>query len=99
MPRVTVYPPDYSKVPGGQLMSGAVFRYIEHGVGPGDFLTGVICNDLKRAFAHADQANTDAMGDWVKFFYNEVQSEAWGSPEKMKDWLDAFDEDGHVKDE
>lgn len=96
VPIVDIYPPDYSKVPGGDLMAGGVRRYIEHGVNPGHFLTAVICNDLKAAFTRADSENIRLMHDWVKFFYNEIQSNAWGSPEKMNSWLAHFD-DGKVK--
>jgi hypothetical protein len=96
---VKLYPPDYSKVPGNMTMNGAIFRYLEHGIQPGHFLTAVICNNLKEAFSHADSQNQELMHEWVKFFYNDVQSDAWGSPEKMEIWLDSFDEDGHLKDE
>jgi len=96
-PMVVVYPPDYSKVPGTGIMANGVRRYIEHGYQPGHFLTAVICNNLKEAFARADDTNARLMHDWVKYFYNDIQGNAWGSPEEMKDWMDSFDADGNVR--
>jgi len=77
---------DYSKVPVDHMVD-AVRRYIEKRIPPGDFLTAVICNDLAKAVRHADEANAKNLITWVRFFYNEIPAVAWGSKEKMKDWL------------
>ncbi|GAG54996.1 unnamed protein product, partial [marine sediment metagenome] len=61
---------NYSKLPSH--IRASTKRYIEHGVKPGDFLTAVICNDLKESFARADEINTERMFDIVSFFYNEA---------------------------
>jgi hypothetical protein len=79
-------------------MHGGVRRYLENGRRPGHFLTAVICNDLKEAFARADNSNARLMGEWVKFFYNEVPNNAWGSKEKMETWLAQFDDFGNRHD-
>ena len=78
--------PNYSKLPS-HIQKG-VQRYIEHGVKPGDFLTAVICNDLKESFARADETNIERMFDIVSFFYNEAPLWCWGSPERMKNWIE-----------
>ena len=96
-PVIKVYPPDYKKVPGSGRMAEAVKNYIEHGFQPGHFLTSVVCNDLQGAFSHADSENAALMHDWIKFFYNEIQSNAWGSPKVMNDWMDHFDVDGNIE--
>ena len=74
-------------------LQGGVQRYIEQGVPPGDFLTAVITNDLFLAISHADSTSLAALPDIVRFFYNESPSRCWGTPEKMKTWM----ETGHKK--
>lgn len=79
-------PIDYSSVPVPYMADG-VRRYIESRIPPGHFLTAVICNDLKEAFARADDSNSAAMRDWVRWFYNEAPSGCWGSRQAMTDWM------------
>ena len=67
-------------------MAGAVKRYILQGIPPGSFLTAVLCNDLREAFARADDENAAAMHGWVKFFYNYAPTGCWGSPENYSAW-------------
>lgn len=73
-------------------MVGAVKRYILQGIPPGSFLTAVISNDLREAFARADDDNATAMQGWVRFFYNYAPSGCWGSPERYSNWLAKFRE-------
>ena len=70
-------------------MMGAIERYIEHGMEPGSFLTAVICNDLFGACGRADAENLRNIPAFVAYFYNEVPSSCFGSPERMKAWMDA----------
>lgn len=81
-------PPNYSKLP--EHIRGGVKRYVEEGVLPGSFLRAVICNQLKESFMLADETNIARMFDIVGFFYNEVPSGCWGSPEKMKKWAEMY---------
>jgi len=73
-------------------MFGAVKRYIMQGIQPGSFLTAVICNDLREAFARADEENAAAMHGWIKFFYNYTPSGCWGSPDAYRSWIGSFRE-------
>ena len=68
-------------------MIGAIKRYIVNGIQPGSFLTAVLSNDLKEAFARADSENSAAMQGWVQFLYNYAPSGCWGSPGRVSDWL------------
>ena len=61
--------------------------YVKVGCQPGGFLIAVLSNDLREAFARADQENIAAMFEIVKYCWNEIPSECWGSPEKVNDWL------------
>ena len=61
-------------------------RYIEHGIIPGDFLVSVITNNLKEAFARADDENVHLIEDYLRLFYNHAPNTCWGSPEEMYAW-------------
>ena len=67
-------------------MQGAIERYIMKGVIPGDFLVGVISNDLKKAVWHSDSTNSKLLRNYVMFFYNNAPSECWGSLNKIVLW-------------
>jgi hypothetical protein len=69
-------------------MMGAIRRYIDERIHPGDFLTAVISNDLREAVGCADDTNIRALPAYVAYFYNEAPSRCWGSPEKMRAWLE-----------
>ena len=79
---------DYTLLP--PHMREAAKRYIERGARPGHFRTAVICNNLSEAMGRADDTNRDRLFDIVSFFYNEAPSPCWGSPEKMKAWMEAM---------
>ena len=74
-------------------MIGGLRRYIEHKVGPGDFLMAVLCNDLRRACERADDTNIKLLVNYVRFLYNDAPSQCWGSAEKVKAWLALGDSD------
>ena len=57
----------------------ALNRYVEHKLAPGGFLTAVLSNDLFGAVARADSENLVALPDIVKYIYNELPSDCWGS--------------------
>jgi hypothetical protein len=69
-------------------MRGAVERYVMHGISPGNFLTAVLSNDLKEAFARADDDNAAAMHGWVRFLYNYTPSNSHGSPATFRAWIE-----------
>ena len=85
---------NWGRIP--ERMRGGITRYIEHGIPPGDFLTAVICNDLREACARADDENRYLLWDYVRFFYNYTPTGCWGSPEKMKVWIASFDREDRV---
>jgi hypothetical protein len=69
-----------------RMMPG-ILRYVHGGEHPGDFLTAVICNDLKMAVDAADEENMRNLPAYVGYFYNRAPSACWGSAEKMRDWM------------
>ena len=66
---------------------GSLRLYVEHRVAPCGFLCAVLTNDLQGAFAKADDKNRQRMLEIVRYVYNELPSECWGSKEKVKTWL------------
>jgi len=69
-------------------MWGGIARYLAHGIPPGGFLTAVISNDLRGSVAHGDDENINLLPQYVKFFYNCVSSNCWGSPKRFDAWID-----------
>jgi len=70
----------------------ALRRYANDHIQPGGFLTAVLSNDLKEAFGRADDENLVTLFEIVKYCYNELPANCWGSPEKVSKWLAAREE-------
>lgn len=68
-------------------LRGAVYRYVEFGVLPGDFLTAVLSNDLREACARADDINRYLLFDIVSWLYNDAPLLCWGNSANIRDWL------------
>jgi len=73
-----------------EYMRDAIKLYLERGIEPGDFLSAVICNDLREAVGRADDVNIYNLPAYVNFFYNHAPHGCWGSPENMKAWMEKF---------
>ena len=61
--------------------------YIDNQVHPGGFLIAVLNNDLKESFARADDANREDLFAIVSWIYCHAPTDCWGSPEKVRAWL------------
>lgn len=68
-----------------RMMPG-IWNYIDHGIIPGDFLSGVICNNLRKAVERADDENMRNIPAYAAYFYNRAPADCWGSTEKMAAW-------------
>ena len=79
--------PDYSLLP--EHTAGAMRRYLEDGLQPGGFLTACLENNLTQAFSRADHINSRCMKEIAQFLVWEIPSNAWGSPEKVNQWIAA----------
>ena len=75
---------DVSALP--EHMQGAVRRYLNDGIMPGDFLTAALSNDLVHSYGLADETNRAAMRTWAEWLWMECPGQAWGSPEKVSKW-------------
>jgi hypothetical protein len=65
----------------------SIRRYADLHCPTGGFLEAVLSNDLKEAFGRADEENFAALGEIVRYCYNEIPHCCWGSPEKVEKWL------------
>ena len=63
-------------------------RYVEDHCPPGSFLMAVLSNDLKESFARADEENRRDLFEIVSYCYNYIPWNCWGSPEKVREWLE-----------
>jgi hypothetical protein len=77
---------DWSLIP--EHCRAGLRRYIELGRSVGSFLSAVLENDLKRSCQNADDTNINHIVDYVKFLYRHAPSECWGSPDKVRTWMD-----------
>ncbi len=59
----------------------ALDRYVNHKILPGGFLMKVLSNDLFGAVGQADSENAAALPEIVKYIYNQLPANAWGSQE------------------
>jgi hypothetical protein len=69
---------------------GALQRYLDHGIMPGSFMTACLENVLSEAFGRADHENIKNLHNIVGYLYNEFPADAWGSREKVQDFLKQF---------
>ena len=85
--------PDYEKIP--DLTRGSINRYVEKGIAPGDFMTGMLTNNLGKVCWHADTANQKAICAIYKFLYNQVPGGCWGDRLKFQEWCAKGGFEGH----
>lgn len=69
-------------------MVESIDRYVNDHIPTGGFLYAVLCNDLHGAVSRADAVNTGRLADFVFYLHNYVPHECWGSPEKVRAWLE-----------
>ena len=70
-----------------EYMIGAVLRYFNDRIQPGDFLESLLENDFMAACQYADEQNLVALPAWAALLYNEAPSGSCGSHEKVEAWL------------
>jgi hypothetical protein len=70
-------------------MREGLLAYLRYGRPPGHFLQAVLSNDLFDAAARADHDNQRALYDYVFVLYNYAPSTAFGSRQKVAEWIAA----------
>jgi hypothetical protein len=76
---------EYDQIPTRTI--DAINGYVNEGRSVGGFLWAVLSNDLQGAVGRADLENLDALVAIVRYVYNEIPADAWGSEEKVKQWI------------
>ena len=77
---------NYKEIPT-DYMVGGMKRYLEDGIQPGEFLYGLLTNDLSNTWSYADDNNRKHIGDWLLFLKYEVPCECHGSVSKVTQWM------------
>lgn len=57
---------EYAAIP--ELSRAGLERYVLHRIRPGQFLSAVICNDLRTAVSRADSVNLPLLPVYVRWF-------------------------------
>ena len=66
----------------------AIDMYAERRIPPGSFVEAVLCNNLIEALGRADDDNLRDIYEIVKYCYWKIPGNCWGSPQKVKAWLE-----------
>lgn len=77
---------DYGQI--RQNIVEGINRFVCHHQKVGHFLTAVLSNDMREAFARADDDNRKTMFQIVSYCHNEIPGNCWGTPEKVKRWIE-----------
>lgn len=76
----------------------ALTAYGEFGTPVGDFLYGVLTNDLRRAMTHADKTSVGDLDRIFKFVYNRLPMECWGSQDAYSKWIGTGVNNSHLSE-
>jgi hypothetical protein len=64
--------------------------YLRDGTVPSGVLSAILANDLLNAVARADHTTMAHLRSIVQTLFTYVPREAWGSDQKVDDWLRRF---------
>jgi len=67
----------------------AINQYVCYHCQTGDFLLAVLTNNLREAFARADEGNRKVLFQIISYCHNEIPGICWGTPDKVKQWIEA----------
>ena len=73
---------DYEKLP--ENLQGGMRRYVEQGIKPGHFLTGVLENNLIKAVNYADEDSLKEIVNIVNWVHWEIPMGLWGNEESVE---------------
>jgi len=63
-------------------------RFVLHHQRVGHFITAILSNDLREAFARADADNQKTMHQIVSYCHNEIPGVCWGTAKKVEAWTE-----------
>ena len=59
---------------------------------PGDFMLAVLSGDLFGALLRADSKAVNNLPHIASYIYNEMPMHCWGSPNRVREWLERSEE-------
>lgn len=65
----------------------SIDAFVELGRPTGGFLQAVLDNDLRQAFAKADERSIEALPAVIGYLYNECPAECWGFNGASAEWI------------
>lgn len=75
----------YPTVPAAIL--DAIDNYVVHHRMPGHFVYYVLADSLSGAVARADEYSMAALAEIVRYVYNEIPRNLWGSEGTVRAWV------------
>jgi hypothetical protein len=69
-----------------KALRDAFTRWVEYGIRPGSFGRAVLENDLTGAIFRADAGNLADLPDIVRYVYDTLPDDCWGSSERCMRW-------------
>lgn len=70
----------------------SIENYLVRGWSPGGFVTAMLAMDMQRALCNADTANRQMMWAIGRWIIESCPEQAWGSYEKVQNWVANVDE-------
>src|ERR687895_230948 len=68
-------------------LHGGLLLYLVHHIRPVGFLMAALENNLTEAVLLADMESQIGLFDLVQFLFNDMPADAWGSREKVEQWI------------
>lgn len=65
-----------------------IYNYCENAGTPGDFILGLLTNDLRRVFAHHDSINRDYIEGSIIYITNYMPHGSYGTPDLIYKWIE-----------
>ncbi len=76
---------DYPTIP--EVTQHGLMMYVKYGIAPGSFLTAVLTNNLFEAYHFADDVHINSMSALVKFIYNKLPNDCYGTVDKVSEFI------------
>jgi hypothetical protein len=74
----------------------SIDMYLLHGCDPGHWLGAVLSNSLIGAFRFADSDSQAELPEVVRYLWNDLRSDCWGSRDVFEAWKRHQGEDGLI---
>lgn len=76
-------------------LANSLDRFTADGIATGGFLRAVLENDFVQVLLRADEENIRELREIALYVHNHVPAIAWGSPEKVSNWIKSRGLSGH----